>query len=1029
MVSIVVSMVLPWSTWLMVPMLMSGLVKIIEANYINEAAEKIIDLLESTSKGNVIYFNGWDGVGASAILKVVARLLKSSSGATAKKLGLHKFIHVDCSLWQSKRSLQKAIAEELDLPLSLMAKFNQWDEEDDFNGTELGAREVIPDVHHAIFKDLANHAFLVIFHNGSGSYIDLMDCGVPIIGQLPGKRVLWTLSQGRFRVFTEEKEDLKELVGPSYMSLSCYPYDHKDFDVHSFHGSLLHVEAEEVANYTGVPEPSMSPMIVLKCALYVALALRGDDYGIDWATHATNYWVCDGIIEEVDGHTSAWEIGDALHRSMHLGWNRHYSDGIVSTCQYLLQKRRQGDDDGTTAIQVPPQDTSFFLTANGPNNATRELEAIMFTHSSHKLRVIHLSQCSFSFASPPFICCSSLRFLLLHSCKDKDAGLGVDGGGGKEHQSCSSLNGGECFRKLWVLDLSHTDWYWLLSAEALDLMANLRELNVKGVKHWGISHLTSVRSSTKQPGPLTIVKLRVTTNPLDNIGQEESPASFPDLSSWSILKTVILDGCVELERLGPHVLPPSLESFSFSTNNNVEAKIRSISFQGCTLLKSVFLRGLFNSLLELDVSGTSVKTLDLRETSWGGLFLSRLSLLGCEKLHAILWPPQMQVKVLHIDTTTAELGHVAGLVAGSPSSSTADFKHWYISLRDIRLLRSLNNVDSYHNTGSPHLEVSSPASAAATGCYQGIIGDEQQVMTISQLPQPTVKIYADVAASAVLKDHHLQGQATLSQAMICHISLQDEMQSSSNSSLPDSICRRAVTLNVHDSSSITSITAHSAWHYLKQCQVERCPNIQGVVFPTSPNLDGDDIFEDLKRLWVSQLRRARYIWDWNTSSSSSFRLGPSSFESLEFLHLDHCPRLIHVLPLYTSKNHLGCPELKTLEIVCCGDLKEVFPWDGERKEFPELSHIHLHELPALHSICGHTMFAPKLETVTIRGCWSLKRLPAVGAPPHITKLDCDKQWWDGLHWDGHADHQPSLYDPTYSRHCNNNTLRRLSLLR
>ncbi|KAL5198644.1 hypothetical protein ABZP36_002156 [Zizania latifolia] len=999
----------------------------IEANYINEAAEKIIDLSGNKSKRNVIYFNGWDGLRASAVLEVVARRLKSSSGATAKKLGLDKIIHIDCSLWQSKRSLQKAIAEELELPRPIMAMFNLRDEEDDFDGIEQGDREVIRSVAMAIFHDLAKHTFLVVFHNGSGGYIDLLDCGVPIITQVLGKSVLWTLSRYRFQGLTEGREDLNKLVGHSNMSISCEPDFNKSF--RAFTRSMMHGEAEHVANSTGVPEPGMSPMIVLKCILYVALALRDGDDDIDWTTHATNYWVCNGIIE-ADGHRSAWEIGDALHRNMHLDWmNHHYDDDIVSIFQYLPHNRKRDDDDDMAAIQVPHQDTSFFLTANGPTNATRELEAIMFTHSSHKLRVIHLSHCSFSFASPPFVCCSSLRFLLLHHCKDKDARLKVDGGGGKEHQSCSSLNGGACFQKLWVLDLSHTDWYWLLSAEALDLMANLRELNVKGVKDWSVSHLTSARTNTKQPGLLiTIVKLRVTTNLVDNIGQEESSVSFPDLSSWSNLKTVILDGCDELERLGPHVLPPSLESFSFSTSNDGRAKIRSISFRGCTQLMSVLLRGSFKSLLELDMSGTSVKTLDLRETHCD-LWLMRLSLLGCEKLRAILWPRGgMQVRVLHIDTTSAKLGHVAGIVEGSLTSS-ADFKYkWYISLRDMRLLRSLNGVESRYD--DVHLEVSSPASTAA-GCYQGIISDEQQVMTISQLSQPTGKIYADVGASAVLK---LQGQAAPRHAEISHyISLQDEMQSSTTGSLQMSICRCAKTLHVHDSSSVTSIATHPAWSNLRRCRVERCPNIRGAVFSNSPSPhDGNDIFDKLRTFWVSQLGWARYIWNWDTLSSSSFRPGSSSFEDLEFLHLDHCPRLIHVLPLNASNTKNACRRLKTLEIVCCGDLKEVIPWDGEGKpkEFPELRSIHLHDLPALKSICGHTMYAPNLETVTIRGCWSLKRLPAVGGRPRGTKLDCEKQWWDGLHWDGlHVHHHPSLYDPTHSRYYSNNTLPRFSMLR
>jgi hypothetical protein len=57
-------------------------------------------------------------------------------------------------------------------------------------------------------------------------------------------------------------------------------------------------------------------------------------------------------------------------------------------------------------------------------------------------------------------------------------------------------------------------------------------------------------------------------------------------------------------------LPPSLESFSF-TNNIVTTRIKRISFWGCAKLKSMLLIGQFGSLVELDMSGTSIETLDL----------------------------------------------------------------------------------------------------------------------------------------------------------------------------------------------------------------------------------------------------------------------------------------------------------------------------------------------------------------------------------------------------------------------------------
>ena len=73
--------------------------------------------------------------------------------------------------------------------------------------------------------------------------------------------------------------------------------------------------------------------------------------------------------------------------------------------------------------------------------------------------------------------------------------------------------------------------------------------------------------------------------------------------------------------------------------------------------------------------------------------------------------------------------------------------------------------------------------------------------------------------------------------------------------------------------------------------------------------------------------------------------------------------------------------METLEIVCCGDLREVFPSDSksqqqeEPREFPSLKRIHLFDLPKLQRICG---WRPNLETVKIRGCWVLQKHAASG---------------------------------------------------
>ena len=197
-------------------------------------------------------------------------------------------------------------------------------------------------------------------------------------------------------------------------------------------------------------------------------------------------------------------------------------------------------------------------------------------------------------------------------------------------------------------------------------------------------------------------------------------------------------------------------------------------------------------------------------------------------------------------------------------------------------------------------------------------------------------------------------------------------------------------------------------------------------------MTGSKIFPYMTTFWASRLPMAKYVWNWSSEGQPDGYY--SSFRSLQFLHHDYCPRVILVLPLY---KYMALPELETLEIVCCGDLREIFPLNPRPekqeivKHFPRLRRIHLHNLPMLHSICGRMMSAPMLETLIVTGCPALRRVPAVGGrlaqPPTVV---CEKDWWDGLKWVGlEAKHHPSLFHPRHSRHYRKAKLLRGTVLR
>ncbi|CAL5012536.1 unnamed protein product [Urochloa decumbens] len=1051
----------------------------IKANNIDGAAKEIIGFLERTRKGDVIYLDGlytWWQLGASAILKaVVERLRKSSSeGATRAVVAFDKIIHIDCLLWQSKRSLQKAIAEELKLPQQVMAFFEYSDEEDDFDGVEQAARGVIPHVKLAILNELSNCTFLVVFHNGSGNYVDLWEYGVPVMGVM-SRKVLWT-SRGRFLsngTYVDLDNGMKELAGLSDVALSVLPLNNHSRDWDNIFRSLLHAEAEEVAWHSGLPGPNTK--LVLECLLYKALRKEDNNF-INWGTHAANYWVCDGIIQHgSDCGRSAWEIGDAVHRNMNLFWNAYAASDIAHELCYeqWWHSDRWVSATGQDAVAVQVT-TSFFWTA-----ATIE-DGIFKDLDMNNLCALHLSNCTLSFSSPPFLSCSNLRFLLLDHCKDKN-----DSPDRGEEQGCIQYGDGAWFRKLWVLELCYTYWYWLLSKTMLDLMAELRELNVIGPGNWSLSHLhccCGIGSNGRK-----LVKLQVVGEPKDNgnnIGdvdahRHKKASSFPDLSSWHILKIVILDGCCELKEISYDTLPPSLESFSFTSK--VATNIKSISFRRCTLLKNLLLKGLFDMLEELDMSGTSVKTLDLNEMQASRF--SRLFLLRCENLCAILWP-QKKGKEIELEVLCIDTNHVVR-ARKDKSYKMINFS-LYISIRDPRLFRSLMHIRLAKCL--LYVEITSIGGQRGASQARGI--REHKVLTVN-FQNAAGNFYIDDIISTSKDDNFDANGEVVGAARIkwmwpcppmrkfdfyimarCYISIEDETSSieflhgttstkqESSTTLPGFVYENAITLHLHDSLSITCITSPAAavtrdldWNKLEWCKLERCPNLEGSVFtiplPLTAYDEHRDIFVYLETFSASQLLKARYIWDWSASVS---RPGHSSFKHLVFLRLYYCPRLVHVLPLCTT-NVDGCRRLETLEIICCGELREIFPLDSELqqenpREFPRLKHIHLYELPMLQRICGHRMFAPGLETVKIRGCWNLKRMPAVCRAPHISQteflnssqwheeeahmpptVDCEKDWWDNLEWEGEeASHHSSCYKPTHSSYYKK-TLLRTTVLR
>jgi len=130
-------------------------------------------------------------------------------------------------------------------------------------------------------------------------------------------------------------------------------------------------------------------------------------------------------------------------------------------------------------------------------------------------------------------------------------------------------------------------------------MANLRELNVRGIKNWSTSDLG---------GGGSLVKLQVTD---DNV------ADLPRSVGASCVDTqrLIFENSATLEQA---VLVNNV-TYDVESEGATVNKLCNISFRGCAQLRSIMLRGLFGCLHELDLSCTALETLDLREVEARGL--------------------------------------------------------------------------------------------------------------------------------------------------------------------------------------------------------------------------------------------------------------------------------------------------------------------------------------------------------------------------------------------------------------------------
>ncbi|VAH70729.1 unnamed protein product [Triticum turgidum subsp. durum] len=261
---------------------------------VDTAREEVLECLPRMGKIN--YVDGWYGFGASAILRSIAEVLPYRK--TTPELCFDSVIFIDCSNWKNRRMMQRTIAEELELDRSLMSILDEHDEDDDYSRVDESSRNEVDSVGKVIDQTLRDIKFMMIFLNGSDGYIDVGLLGIPPFARFGHNMMIWTFNRS-----LTMRQDYHEVVNKlrythGFINSCFYIKRLKRYQI----WELLHQEAASIV--ARIPcMLDFNQKMVENCCLY-ELFLKHNFHitsKLDWATHGSSYWICDGIITR--GHS------------------------------------------------------------------------------------------------------------------------------------------------------------------------------------------------------------------------------------------------------------------------------------------------------------------------------------------------------------------------------------------------------------------------------------------------------------------------------------------------------------------------------------------------------------------------------------------------------------------------------------------------------------------------------------------------------------------------------------------------------
>ncbi|CAN8325970.1 unnamed protein product [Cochlearia groenlandica] len=183
---------------------------------------------------------------------------------------------------------------------------------------------------------------------------------------------------------------------------------------------------------------------------------------------------------------------------------------------------------------------------------------------------------------------------------------------------------------------------------------------------------------------------------------------------------------------------------------------------------------------------------------------------------------------------------------------------------------------------------------------------------------------------------------------------------------------------------LPSLTNHG--RSLRRLSVKSCHDLEYLmIIPTDVE---NDWLPSLEVLTLHSLNKLSRVWG-NSVNQECLR-------NIRCVNISHCHKLKNVSWV------AELPKLEAIDLFDCRELEEVIsehesPYVADPTLFTSLKTLSLRDLPELSNIFEPRFSFNKLETLVIRDCPKVKKLPFQGSVQrNLPTVYCDEKWWDAL---------------------------------